>query len=128
MKYTNDSALDYLNKRSLLLDAKIHSFQIREGIEKSLPELEILFSSYRVQGSIFTLRFLGVQEFGFYWRKDYFFYNSNRVKFFKTSDGNFYFSGDPVDENEAPSPDDQDFVLATGLEFQNPVSEIPDTT
>lgn len=63
------------------------------------------------------LKFVGVVEFGFYYRSDYGFYDVENVKFLMAEDGSFYLSIDPDMEQSGCSKSDQDFVKAMSVEL-----------
>lgn len=111
--YNQELVLSLTDNNSLL-DSVIEKFEIfmADGHVNANVWLQMRPSSEfgKVQ-----LKFTDCKEYSFSYTDDYYFYNVELVKLFKTKDGMFYVSFDPVDEQDEVSNEDQDFILARGV-------------
>jgi hypothetical protein len=113
----NHDVFNFFSDRKSILNGQLLSFYIWNSEEKVNCELKIDISSEnRIE--IITIRFLAIEEYSFYYKNIYYFYNIYNLKFFFDKGiSKFYLSLDPCDELEQISIEDQDFILAEDIEL-----------
>ena len=119
-----DNALfNTLIKEHLIVDSSIIRIDIFVKDFELIIEidLKILYP----QSNYLKLRFLQIEEYSFYHKSNYFFYNVETYKLIKTVD-HFFISFDPEDQEALDvSENDQDSILFGRFEgyFINPPQE-----
>lgn len=92
----------------------MRSFHITDKNEST--SVEIVFETRKgAENRTVKLIFDRVIEYGFYYSKEYVFYNVESLKLLVTKDGAFYISLDPDEALSECSDKDQDFVKANYL-------------
>src|SRR5688572_16624817 len=111
----NDELINLLSGDLSLLSSKLYRIDIHNDATLGLVielYIELLYAKTDKQ---IKLVFSGIEEYSFYHQQAHYFYNIEQYKFFK-EDNHFYISLDPYTEDEVISPEDQDFILSTGIE------------
>jgi hypothetical protein len=109
----NEGLFNYMSINKLyILDSFLFRIDIFE--ENDAPTIELHFK-LSPNNELLKVRFMGVLEYGFYYKSNYSFYVVERCKFFKKGDV-FYVSLDPYDEMEEFNENDQDFILCNEIE------------
>ena len=112
---SGSDSLAFFKKSNSLIDSMLSHFEVKKGEYGVIAELVL---SLRDSSEFSTAQFVftDVKMVGFFYSNDYVFYNVENVKFMSSPEGYFYLSLDPDESEQGLSDDDQDFVLAGGLE------------
>ena len=95
-----------------LLDTKLEEVLISKDIKQEL-EISLIFTNFNKKSDFekVKLLFQGINEFSFYYSKNYNFYNVENYKLLNL-DGKIYLSLDPDESVDIRSENDMDFILA----------------
>lgn len=116
--------MELLSRNSHLLNALHGNLEIRDSQILGINIYEIngvVFIEVRIEllrekvNKRLLLKFSNVTLYAFFWKGSSYFYYIERYKFFENA-GKYYISFDPVDEEDAVSDEDNDFLLADSVE------------
>lgn len=110
----NEELLLFLVGEYSLFNAKITRLDIHNEVDVLDIDVYIKIVYSKGEKSL-KLIFNGVSEFSIFYTSDYYFYNIESYKLFKSKKG-FYVSFDPFDTSNEISPDDQDYILCKNIE------------
>jgi hypothetical protein len=104
----DNTLFDILIKEHSIADSSI--IKINIFVKDYALIIEIDLKVLYPQNNYLRLRFLEIEEYSFYHKSNYFFYNVERYKLIKTAD-HFFISFDPEDEKIlSVSENDQDSI------------------
>ena len=103
-----------LSGHNSLLDTKVKRISIFEEEDLLIGELEFAMRPLSKYRNV-VLKFTDVKEYSFYYNDNHVFYNVERFKFFRMENGSYYLSLDPYEEEQVPSDQDQDIVVAKNV-------------
>lgn len=115
MKYLgkNEELLNFITDDFSLISSKLFELDMHKKDGELIIDFyfDLLYSKAETK---LKLSFEDIEEFSFYYKSDYIFYNVENYKLFK-SGSLFYISLDPYNETQEISPNDQDFILSKSI-------------
>lgn len=112
---TQDRLLNILSGNLSLVSSRLTKVCIYDEDNRLCIDVGLELMYNRKGNNKILLKFIGVEEYSFYYSSHRIFYNVEIYKFFKSGEL-FYVSFDPVDESEVVSDDDQDYIKAKSIE------------
>jgi hypothetical protein len=111
---SDQQLINNFKDKNSLLDAVIENIEISREIDSVSVCIRLVMRHSSDYKKI-LLKFVNCKEYCFLYSDNYFFYNVELVKLFRTEDELFFASFDPFDELEKISDNDQDYVLARSV-------------
>jgi len=111
---TGNALLERLVGDWSLISSRLKKICIYAQVDSVCIDIELELM-YKKGGSQVFLKFLDVDEYSFFYSSQRIFYNVEICKFLNTGH-HFYISFDPVDDEEVPSGEDQDYIKAKSVE------------
>ncbi|WP_343691971.1 hypothetical protein [Chitinophaga sp.] len=112
----NEDLINMLSDKLTILDSQLSKIDIFEDEnEELIIDIYLKLCYSKPKGIKVKIRFIGIEEYSFFYTKDRYFYFIQRLKLFK-KEHHYYLSMDPVDEKEEISVEDQDFILCNSIE------------
>ncbi|AWF81933.1 hypothetical protein BTJ40_14470 [Microbulbifer sp. A4B17] len=115
---SNTNLVDFFVGDNTLIDGKIEKIEVFEEKSTVSININIHMRSSATHNKV-KFKFSKCKQYSFSYSEEYYFYNIETIKLFKTGDSLFYISFDPYDENDNISPKDQDYILCKDIDAYN---------
>jgi hypothetical protein len=114
--YKNDALLQLTKGSAYLFDASVTRFDIYLEVYQLYIDVYFILADPRFKAKKqLKIHFRDIIRYQFLYCNNYYFYNVESCKFFKSDDG-YHMSLDPFDESEKISEEDEDIILCKNIE------------